>query len=258
MRRHIPEEPISAYAAWSNRLAGFALLVGALSVALARARIVEPPSAVAVLGSAIVLALFALLLFGGACLDIWRTGRGGTGLAALALLMAATLLAYPAYLAAEAVRLPVLSDISTDVANPPDFSMSGAADKARGGYLPAPFPEDARVRQATAYPDIEPIIVDLDADEAFPLVLKAAQARGWRLVDQRPPGGRMGLGHADFLDHTLVMGFDEDIAVRVRPLPGQTRIDVRASSRYGRHDFGANARRIAAFAEEIQSQVDAR
>ena len=38
----------------------------------------------------------------------------------------------------------------------------------------------------------------------------------------------------------------------------QTRIDLRAASRYGRHDFGANARRILAFAEGLQTQLDAK
>ncbi|PPD03955.1 MAG: hypothetical protein CTY36_07350, partial [Methylocystis sp.] len=98
----------------------------------------------------------------------------------------------------------------------------------------------------------------LDTDEAYALVLKTAKARGWTLVDKRPPGGRSGDGHIDFIDKTLVMGFDDDITVRFKPLPGQTRIDLRSASRYGRHDFGVNAKRIAAFAEELQSQLDAR
>ncbi|WP_424373405.1 DUF1499 domain-containing protein [Methylocystis silviterrae] len=48
------------------------------------------------------------------------------------------------------------------------------------------------------------------------------------------------------------------MTVRFKPLPGQTRIDLRSASRYGRHDFGVNAKRIAAFAEELQSQLDTR
>jgi uncharacterized protein (DUF1499 family) len=167
-------------------------------------------------------------------------------------------LAYPSYLAFEALRLPVLSDISTDVTNPPYFSLSRAAYEARDGFQPKGLQQKQREAQRPAYPDVEPIVVDLDADEAFALVLKTAKAVGWKVVDQRPPGGRTGEGHADFLDKTLIMGFDEDITVRLKPLPGQTRIDLRAASRYGRHDFGANARRIMAFAEELQTQLNAR
>ena len=54
------------------------------------------------------------------------------------------------------------------------------------------------------------------------------------------------------------MGFPEDVTIRVRPLAGQTRIDIRSASRFGRHDFGGNAGRIQRFAQELQTQLDAR
>jgi uncharacterized protein (DUF1499 family) len=235
-----------------------AVLIALFAVGMARLHTVEPTAALAVLGAAITLALVALLLFGAACADIWRTGRRGVAEAVGGLIMAALILAYPAYLSLQAIRLPVLADVSTDIADAPNFSFSGAAYKARAGFRTPTVPASARQEQAAAYPDVETIVVDIEVDEAFPFVLKAAAARGWRVIDQHPPGGRAGEAHADFLDRSLVMGFDEDITVRLRPLPGQTRIDLRAASRYGRHDFGANARRIERFAEELQTQLDAR
>lgn len=256
MRRHIPEEPVSRAAIWSRRLAVFALPVAAIAVLLARFDTVEPPAALAVLGGAIVIALGAVLLFAAACAVIWRTGRRGLGEAIGGLVFATATLGYPAYLAFEAVRLPVLADVSTDTIDPPQFSLSTAAMKARAGLTPPGVSAEGREEQRAAYPDVEPIVVDLDVDEAFQLVLKTAAIRGWRLVDRRLPGERSGLGHVDFLDRTLVMGFFDDITVRLRPLAGQTRIDVRSASRYGRHDFGANAKRIEGFAEELQAELN--
>ena len=90
------------------------------------------------------------------------------------------------------------------------------------------------------------------------MVQKAIAARGWRIIDQTRPGGRSGIGHVDMVDRTLIMGFQDDVTVRLRPLAGQTRIDIRSASRTGRHDFGANAKRIQRFAEELQTQLDAR
>lgn len=258
MRRTLPPEPWSQAALWSRSVAVFAATVALMAVLLARLRVIEPASALASLGAAVALALVALLLVGAASVVIWRTGRRGVGAAVGGAFIAVLTLAYPAYLAFQALRLPVLSDISTDIATPPYFSLSSAAYEARGGFQPKGLPQKTRTAQRPAYPDVEPIVVDLDADEAFALVLKTAKAVGWKVVDQRPPGGRTGEGHADFLDKTLIMGFDEDITVRLKPLPGQTRIDLRAASRYGRHDFGANAKRIMAFAEELQTQLDAR
>ncbi|ATQ70176.1 DUF1499 domain-containing protein [Methylosinus trichosporium OB3b] len=250
--RQIPEEPVSNAAVWCRRLGLFSVPVAAIAVALARTHAVEPQASLAVVGGAILIALIAMLLFFAACVIIWQTGRRGLGDALIGFLLAALTLGYPAYLAAEAVRLPVLSDISTDLADPPQFSLSSAALRARQSYRPRAFSPDAAEAQRAAYADIEPIVVDLEADEAFQLVLDTAKKRGWRIVDQRPPNGRSGVGHIDFMDRTLVMGFDDDITVRLRPLAGQTRIDMRSTSRNGRHDFGANAKRIRQLAEELQ------
>ncbi|MBG0811660.1 DUF1499 domain-containing protein [Methylosinus sp. H3A] len=256
MLRHIPEEPVSNAAVWCRRLAVFALPVAAIAVLLARANAVEPQASLAVLGGAILVALVALLLFLAACVVIWQEGRRGLGEALGGAFLAALTLGYPAYLAVQAVRLPVLSDISTDTSDPPRFSTSRAAAAARAGFTPGAFDSDSAERQREGYPDIEPIVVDLEPDEAFQLVLETAASRGWRVIDQRPPGGRSGVGHIDFLDRTLVMGFGDDITVRLRPLAGQTRIDVRSASRTGRHDFGANAKRIRQFAEELQAGLN--
>jgi uncharacterized protein (DUF1499 family) len=256
MLRQIPEEPFSSAAAWCRRLGLFSIPVAVIAVALARTGAVEPQASLAVLGGAILVALVALLLFFSACVIIWQTGRRGIGDALAGFLLASLTLAYPAYLAFEAVRLPVLADISTDPGDPPSFSLSQAALKARNSYRPPAYSPDSAEQQRAAYPDIEPIVVDLEADEAFQLVLDTAKSRGWRVIDQRPPNGRSGVGHVDFLARTLVMGFEDDVTVRLRPLAGQTRIDVRSASRNGRHDFGSNANRIRQFAEELQEGLN--
>ena len=42
------------------------------------------------------------------------------------------------------------------------------------------------------------------------------------------------------------MGFRDDVVIRISPLGKGTRVDVRSASRFGTHDFGANASRIRA------------
>ncbi len=256
MRRHLPPEPISQAALWSRRLGLFAAVVALLALALMRLHVLEPVAALTTLGAAVAIALGALLLFVAACVTIWRSGARGLGIALGGLFLIAATLAYPSYLAFEAVRLPKLADVSTDIADPPDFSRSSAALTARGGVSHPNPPPEARAGQRAAYPDVEPIVLDIEPDEAIPLVIRTAAARGWRLVDQRAPSPRSGEAHLDFLDTSRVFGFDVDVTVRLRPLAGQTRIDVRSASRYGRHDFGSNAHRIQAFADELQNQLD--
>jgi uncharacterized protein (DUF1499 family) len=257
MRRLIIEEPYSRAALWSRRLALFSLAVGAIAVMLARSQAVDPTATLSVFAGGVLIACLALLFAGTAAVVIWRTGRRGAGIVASGVFLAALLLCYPAYLAANAVRLPLLNDVSTDIVDPPQFSRSKIALAARGQHTPEVTPPQARQEQRLAYPNVQPILLDQEADETYQLVLRAIGARGWKIVEQTPPGGRIGVGHIDAVDRTLIMGFPADVTIRIRPLAGPTRIDVRSVSRVGRHDYGSNAQRISKFAAEIQNQLDA-
>ena len=62
MRRLILEEPWSAAALWSRRLAFFALIVGVMSVGLARSGLVDITAIFAVFGAAVIVAGLGLLL----------------------------------------------------------------------------------------------------------------------------------------------------------------------------------------------------
>jgi hypothetical protein len=252
MRRLIIEEPYSKAALLSRRLAVFSLAVailGLLSVKSSRDLIAVLGGAVAVASAAVLFALLAFMV-------IWRSGHKGAGQALAGLSLAILLLAYPAYLAQEAMRLPRLSDISTDIADPPKFSISRAALAARGDTTPVDVPIAERRAQIKAYPQIQPILLDLDAQEAFDAVLTAMTANGWTVVEKIRPGGRSGLGHIDAIATSFILGFPSDITLRLRPIAGQTRIDIRSVSRLGLYDFGAGAHNIANFETELEAVVD--
>jgi Protein of unknown function (DUF1499) len=254
MRRLILEEPYSRAAIWSRRLAVFALAVAGMATALSRAGAVEPAGALAVLGASFVLACLAGLLSATAAIVIWRTGRRGAGIAFVGLALALALLAYPAWLSWRAISLPDINDVSTDLdpQTPVNFLRSIKALEARGGRTPLELSEATREAQQRAYPKVQPILVDMEANEAYQLALEAAKARGWRIVDAIAPSVREGIGHIDATDKSLFLGFVDDIAIRVKPEANQTRIDIRSTSRIWRHDFGANAQRVRKFAETIQ------
>ena len=223
-----------------------------MAAALSRSGAAEPAGALAVLGASLVLACLAALLSATAAVVIWRTGRRGAGVAFVGLVLALALLAYPAWLSFRAISLPAIDDVSTDLETPPSFLRSAKALEARGGRTPQEASVDTREAQKRAYPKVQPILVDREPSDAYQLALQAAKARGWRIVDAIAPSVREGVGHIDAIDRSLFLGFPDDIAVRIKPLANQTRIDVRSTSRVWRHDFGANARRIEKFASEIQ------
>jgi hypothetical protein len=251
MRRLIVEEPYSVAAIWSRRVGLFALAVAGIAVVLSRINAVDPPGALAVLGAALVLACLAGLLAGAAFVVVWRTGRRGVGLAWAGLFMALAMLAYPAYLTWKAISLPIINDVSTDLETPPTFMLSAKAREARGNRTPPESTPETRETQQRAYPGVQPILVDLEANDAYRLALDVAKASHWRIVDAIAPSVREGVGHIDAIASSLVMGFPSDIAIRVKPSAAETRIDIRSVSRVGRHDFGTNARRIEKFAADV-------
>ena len=252
MRRLTIEEPYSAAALLSRRLAIFALAVALVGIV----GVGRGLDLLAVLGGSFLIACAAILTAILAFVIIWHSGRKGAGQAFAGLLLAALLLAYPVYLVQQTLRLPPLPDVSTDLTNPPDFSLSSEALAARGGATPASVPSARRKIQLKVYPQIQPILLDLEAQDAFNAAIQAMKATGWKIVDQRPPGGRSGIAHIDAIASSFLLGFPTDVTLRLRPLAGQTRIDVRSASRFAPYDFGANSRNVANFEAALTAVVD--
>ncbi len=250
MRRLIIEEPVSRPARWSPRVAWFALAACGIAVLVTRGQTNAVGPALAAVIASLALALVAIGLALVAFVRIWREGRRGFGLAVGGLLLALATLAYPAYFGLRGLALPALTDVTTDIENPPAFSRSRAALAARDGRVP-PDPEPgAREAQREAYPQIAPLTLDLTPEEAFEIARKAAVNRRWTIVETLKPGGRVGIGRIEAVAYTPLLRLPEDITVRVRPRADGARIDVRVASRLSGHDFGESAERIRAYLDE--------
>ena len=256
MGYRLPPIPESRLALISQRLAYAAVGAVVVAVLAVRAGKAEPLIGIVVVTGSVVLAAAAIAIGAVAGLEIWRFGYRGLGRAFWAMVVAGLLLAYPAMLAARALRLPVLNDITTDLDDPPVFSSSRIALAARGGYLPPDVDRRRRTMQERAYPAIRSIMVDAEPEEAFQQVAKAIKALKWRVIEEIRPDDRRGLGRIDAIDESRLMRLQDDITIRLRAQGGITRVDVRSASRVGRHDLGANATRIERLAQEIANPSD--
>lgn len=256
MRRALASEPFSRAAVWSLRVALAGLACAAGAILASRFGRLEAARALWLFAGAGALAGAAILLALGGYGAIWRLGLRGAGRATLGLCLALGLLAWPLALALEAVRLPPAVDVSSDPDDPPDFSRSETAWEARRlRPPPALASERERAAVAAAYPDIRAITLDLGVDETFRLVEKVAAKLRWKPVEARAPGGMLGLGHLDFIDRSLFFGFPSDVTIRLTPLVGQTRVDLRSVARVGGHDIGAGARRFRAFSDALADET---
>jgi len=242
------DEPTSRLATWSRRFALFALVVAVLSVIVLRSGLLEIVPALATFAAALVFAGLAILFAFAAFVVIWRQGLAGLGYALLGLFLGLALLAYPAYLGYRATVLPAITDVTTDFANPPRYDvLARLRPRGRSDY---PGPATAAL-QRQAYSDIAPLQLSVPAKAAYDAALAVATKRKWLLVDTKAPAGGRGIGTIEAVARTPIMGFRDDVVIRVTAQGDGSRVDVRSASRFGGHDFGANASRVRALLEDI-------
>lgn len=256
MARHrLVDEPVSRLAVWARRIALFSLAATVISVIVVRSGALEIVPALSTFAGALMLAAVAILLALCALVVIWFEGVAGAKQAIAALFIGLALIAYPAYLGVKAWRLPAIYDITTDPIDPPRFDAI-ARLRPRDANPITYEGLYAAEQQHTAYSDIEPDLTDSTAQESYDAAMKVITKRKWRIVDARPPQGGQPIanphgpqpalrdGIIEAIARTPIMGFRDDVVVRIRATSDGARIDVRSASRYGRHDFGANASRV--------------
>ncbi|MGL4290722.1 MAG: DUF1499 domain-containing protein [Phreatobacter sp.] len=251
MRRRAFVEPTSRLAVWSLRLVVLGLAVAVVAVLAARSDWLDGgQAAVALAGGLGIVALgvVAALIAGTA---IWFTGYRGGRYAALAALLGGSLLAYPVALGVIGLRQPAINDITTDPENPPVFDIVASARPP--GANPSAYRPAFAALQRRLYPEIRPLEVDLAPDDVNELLSDLVDGQKWRVLDQVDYRGATRDGRIEMVTRSLIMGFRDDIVIRVRTVNGRARIDMRSAARYGRQDFGVNARRVIAALDEMRA-----
>lgn len=253
-----PPSPLgpSVFARWTSRIALFSVGVLATAILLHRLLSLPTPVALNLVVIAMAGALLSLLFSIFASVGIWRTGRPGTPRIVFACLLSLGLLAWPLVYLPTYQQLPKINDLTTDPASPPQFET--LAKMRQPGANPVAYPGAAfAMQQAKAYPDIKPIEVDRSADEVFELVADAARRLKLDVVRTDPPDLESGRpGEIEAQDRTLIVGFYDDVAIRVSGNDDFARVDVRSASRYGQHDMGRNAERMRLILKEIVVRLE--
>jgi uncharacterized protein (DUF1499 family) len=97
--------------------------------------------------------------------------------------------------------------------------------------------------------------VDLAPNDLNEVVMEVVENHRWRVLDQVDYTGPAQEGRYEMVARSLLLGFRDDIVIRIRAVNGRARIDIRSASRYGTHDFGVNARRITELLDELRAGV---
>lgn len=190
----------------------------------------------------ILMALSLLFAVGAVVLSLVGAIRSGQwGLAAVAIVVALAIIALPATVVVSARGAPAIHEITTDVQEPPSF-VAVLPLRANALNPPEYGGADVAAQQQRAYPDIQPLVLRMDASQAFQRALAAVRDLGWEEVGSDTMAGRI-----EAVDTTFWFGFKDDVVIRVREAAGGARVDVRSKSRVGRGDLGTNARRVRRF-----------
>jgi len=249
-------EPVSSLASWARNLAVFSVVAVLVSILIVRFGFLEVKPALATFFGALGCAGLSILVSLAAFVAIWQNGSRGMGRILLALLIDAAVLAYPAYLALQYRKLPPIHDITTDPIDPPRFEALAGLRTGDGTNTAVYAGLYSAEQQRLAYPDIETVELEVPVQRAYEVTLQLVNKRKWLIIDERTPQLPRRTGRIEAVARTPIMGFREDVSIRVTPDGEGSRVDIRSSSRYFESDLGSNASRIAKLIEDINTAVD--
>ncbi|MFM4920978.1 DUF1499 domain-containing protein [Aeromonas dhakensis] len=181
--------------------------------------------ALCLLGALVSLALLVRLP--------WCRNRCANGWGAVPLLL-------PLAFVVQALRMPLVNDVSTDPSNPPQLLW--AAELRTAQDLPI---NPAPLKAVEGKPG--PLFTSAPPAEVITEAHALMEQLGWQ-VRPSPQG-------LEAVVTTGWFGFQDDVALRVFAGPQETRIDMRSASRQGRSDLGTNRARIEEFLIRLNERL---
>lgn len=191
--------------------------------------------------AAVVLGLTGVAMSCIAIANWWNKGGIGVADAARGLFYGLIMLAPAGAVLAATAAFPPLTDVSTDLGDPPSFA----------GEPPAPFSASAAVVsgeiQRGAYPDIVSRRFRISPSDLHAAVLRVVEKERWTVLAELPPDMRDAPTLIEVKTKVPVVAVANDLTIRVRPDRTGALLDVRARSELPTHDLGLNAWRIRGF-----------
>ena len=177
-------------------------------------------------------------------------------------LSAAIFAAYIGYWIMVGMSVPAIHDISTDLADPPQFvalqlrddnwdAVPGADESDMNGLSPR---QRWALLHQKGYPDIRSVRVNTPVADVIAAADRLAEDRGWDIAAVDQARGRM-----EATATVSAFRFKDDVVLRVRPAAGGegSIIDMRSVSRVGQSDLGVNAERVRSFLSDLSGTTTA-
>ena len=95
----------------------------------------------------------------------------------------------------------------------------------------------------------------LSSDGIAAQVTAVVLEKGWEPLSEKPVERAQGEWLIEAKVTSTVLGFVDDIVVRVTDEGESTYVDMRSASRFGAYDLGTNARRIVEFMNALDTRI---
>lgn len=241
----------SEFARWSFKHACISATLAALAVLGFRFGIINYQVAVVILigGAALgMMAVLSAIVSVLAIITAVETKVTGAFLAITGLILGLAVVV-PVFQTIQAgYNAPRIHDITTDLQNPPAFVAIAAIRTADHNPLDRKTPVKLAELQRAGYPDLGPLLIDKDPAQVFENAVSLVKARGWEIVAATAENGII-----EAIDTTRIMGFKDDVVIRISAKEGKSAVDMRSVSRIGISDMGTNAARIKMFLNDLNS-----
>ena len=231
---------VSASARRALSISIFSAMLFVVSGVLHRFDAINTPHFLEILALVLLTAIVSLVLAAAGFRALWAYGSIGGKRSALAVIISGLVLAPFGVAAYSAAVLPKISDISTDLADPPAFS-NGSPSRLKPAL------------QQSAYPAVTGRRYALSSDRIVPLIDKLAAQSGWQILNRSGDLNETGELVIEARARTFVLGFSDFVVIRATDEGDTIFVDMRSRSGFGGYDLGANAKRIVTFMQELDA-----
>lgn len=249
----LADRRVSAAAEWGRSVSAFALVLLVTACVGHRYGLVETLAFFWVLGLVAALALSGLGLAAWGFYRLWTRGDRA-GRAALTATLLAMLVLAPYLVGAWLdFRHPTLTDISTDLIEPPRFVHTARARTAEMNPI-APISQRSVDLQLRYYPRVSGRRYEASMVRVLSAVTAVIGARGWRPyrpIPEQVAGREISI---EVEAPSFLVRLPADAVIRLSDEGESTFVDMRMSSRYADRDLGENARRIRRFMNDLDAE----
>lgn len=245
----------SPVARWSWHTAYFTAVLLATSTIGHRYGLVETEALLWILGIVFVLAVVGLVLAWIALADLWTNGNRAGRVAALAASVCVAVLAPYLWGIYLVLRYPPLTDISTDLVEPPAMTRAQRARTPRMNPI-VPISDEAAALQLGYYPEVAGRRFDASMDRVLQSLAVVLADSGWTPRTRLPGTIATDEFTVEAEAPSALLRIPGDAAIRLISDEQSVFVDLRLNARYLRHDLAQNARRIAVFMNELEAEFE--